>query len=136
MPELSRDALHAVQLLGRQMEQDGLEQFKRVKRFLTHFVAVRSLDIGSSPSTMNFRPEERMDSMTEPRVQECARVAAVFLLQSQSDINLGLDRDHSPLCCLSRSCPYALSASLPTFFQSAETITGPSAKTRSVSEQL
>lgn len=78
------------------MEQDGLEQLKRVKRLLTHFVAVRSLDIGSSPSTMIFRPEEPMDSVRESRLQECARVAAVFLLQGQSEINFGLDRDHSP----------------------------------------
>jgi hypothetical protein len=61
-PKLGRDALHAVQLLGGQMDQDGLEQLKRVERLLAHLLAVRSFGIGSSPSAIISRAEERIDA--------------------------------------------------------------------------
>lgn len=66
-PKLGRDALHAVQLLGRQIDQDGLEQLERVERLLAHLLAVRSLGIGSSPSAIISRLEERIDA--EARMQ-------------------------------------------------------------------
>jgi hypothetical protein len=44
------------------MNQDGLEQLKRVERLLTHLLAVRSLGIGSSPSAIIARLEERIDA--------------------------------------------------------------------------
>jgi hypothetical protein len=49
------------------MDQDGLEQLDRVERLLAHLLAVRSLGIGSSPSAIIFKLEERMDS--EARMQ-------------------------------------------------------------------
>jgi hypothetical protein len=66
-PKLGRDALHAVQLLGGQMDQDGLEQLKRVERLLAHLLAGRSSGVGSSPSAVIARSEERID--TEARMQ-------------------------------------------------------------------
>jgi hypothetical protein len=60
IPELTWDTLHAVQLLRRQMDQDGLEQLERVKRLLAHLLAVRSFGIGSSPSAIISRLEERI----------------------------------------------------------------------------
>jgi hypothetical protein len=45
------------------MDQDGLEQLDRVERLLAHLLAVRSLGIGSSPSAIISRLEERIDSV-------------------------------------------------------------------------
>jgi hypothetical protein len=66
-PKLGRDALHAVQLLGGQMDQDGLEQLKRIERLLAHFLPGCSFVVGSSPSAIVSRSEERID--TEARMQ-------------------------------------------------------------------
>ena len=66
-PKLGRDALHAVQLPGAQVDQDGLEQLKRVERLLAHLLAVRSLGIGSSPSAIISRREERIDAEVKMR---------------------------------------------------------------------
>lgn len=49
------------------MNQDGLEQLKRVERLLAHLLAGRSLGIGSSPSAIISTGEERID--TEARMQ-------------------------------------------------------------------
>lgn len=78
------------------MDQDGLEQFERVKRLLSHFVTLQSLGVCSSPTAMIFRSEKPIDLVMEASSQRRAQIVALCLLRSQLQVSPGFDGDHSP----------------------------------------